>query len=346
MPEQLDPLASEQEELLTRLRPLWRQAQQLESPPPEMLDRAGALYRQNAVLIRPRERSSRQGISIPYRRGSLYAFAVIAVAVLLLLFINTWSTVLNQTQDALPGQALYPVKTEVEQIRLATTLDQADKAELCITLAQTRVYEVQALAATGNTEQVPATLNAFNDLVEKGSAYLTAAATSEPQRVAVLAPELQKTLRESAIELARVAPLAPQAQGALARAIEISSQAEQAVSQALVTATQNEVPPGTETPLASTGTPVPGGATQVPPPSAEPEPGVTNEPESTVAPGVQPQPTNTHRPDNTPHPTNTHKPDNTPRPTHTRKPSNTPRPTNTHHPTNLPGPPPTRTPHP
>ncbi len=322
MPQQLEALTSEQEELLAQLRPIWQAAQELENPPPEAFAHAYALYRQNAALRVPTSRP--QPRLLPSRRTPLYAFSVLAVAILLVLFIGAWATVIEQAQDVLPGQALYPVKTQVEQIRLVTTLSKASKAELCMTLAQTRVREVEALAAKGDLERIPETLAAFDDLVQKGSAYLEAAAGSEPVQVAAFAPELERILQESEITLTKIAPLAPNAQPALARALAASRQAEQALGAALITAEHNRPTPvgGAASPAGDNGTPVPSLAT----------PGGLATAEPTPVPGILVNPTNTRKPDNTPQPTNTHKPSNTPQPTNTRKPSNTPHPTNTHQP--------------
>ena len=59
------------------------------------------------------------------------------------------------SQDAIPGDTLYPVKQVVEQAELAFTTDPVHKAERHLEFAQERVAEMQALAAEGRPELIP-----------------------------------------------------------------------------------------------------------------------------------------------------------------------------------------------
>ncbi len=59
------------------------------------------------------------------------------------------------SQDALPGDTLYPVKEVVEQAELAFTTNPQAKAELHLEFAQERVAEIQTLVAEGRTDMIP-----------------------------------------------------------------------------------------------------------------------------------------------------------------------------------------------
>ncbi len=59
------------------------------------------------------------------------------------------------SQDAVPGDTLYPVKEVVEQAELTFTTNPQAKAELHLEFAQERVAEIQTLMAEGRTDEVP-----------------------------------------------------------------------------------------------------------------------------------------------------------------------------------------------
>jgi len=59
------------------------------------------------------------------------------------------------SQDAIPGDTLYPVKQLVEEAELTFTTDPVQKAERHLEFAQERVAEMQALAAEGRPELIP-----------------------------------------------------------------------------------------------------------------------------------------------------------------------------------------------
>ncbi len=59
------------------------------------------------------------------------------------------------SQDALPGDTLYPVKEVVEQAELMVTTNPQTKAELHLEFAQERVAEIQTLVEEGRTDMIP-----------------------------------------------------------------------------------------------------------------------------------------------------------------------------------------------
>jgi len=59
------------------------------------------------------------------------------------------------SQDAVPGDTLYPVKEVVEQAELTFTTNPQTKAELHLEFAQERVAEIQTLLAEGRTDMLP-----------------------------------------------------------------------------------------------------------------------------------------------------------------------------------------------
>ena len=69
--------------------------------------------------------------------------------------------------SALPGDALYPVKTSMESARISLTGDDAAQARLYLDFAGRRLAEIQTLIQEGRTSFVAKTSDQFKDNVEK-----------------------------------------------------------------------------------------------------------------------------------------------------------------------------------
>jgi hypothetical protein len=94
-----------------------------------------------------------------YRHAAIYLTVV--VFVLVALFGGGYATA-SAAGNALPGDALYPVKLNLEQARLALTINRTRKAELHLEFAQHRMEEIDALAALGEYERVAPLAKQFN----------------------------------------------------------------------------------------------------------------------------------------------------------------------------------------
>ena len=80
--------------------------------------------------------------------------AVAAVLLLLATFFGLGSTALTLASGALPGDALYPVKLASEQVRVAVTLDEGERAQLQATLEQRRRQEAVDVVGAGRQIEV------------------------------------------------------------------------------------------------------------------------------------------------------------------------------------------------
>lgn len=75
-------------------------------------------------------------------------------------------------QDALPGDALYPIKRAIENAQTNLQSDGAGKADSLISHAEARLGEVQELTARdADADAVSATLQDFTDQAEQASEY-------------------------------------------------------------------------------------------------------------------------------------------------------------------------------
>jgi hypothetical protein len=84
--------------------------------------------------------------------------APIAFVAILLLALFVSGTVVSTSQRALPGERLYGVKRTLEGLALATSLDQANDAELQIRFVEERFTEARALIVDERYEDAEATL--------------------------------------------------------------------------------------------------------------------------------------------------------------------------------------------
>jgi ActR/RegA family two-component response regulator len=281
-----------------------------------------------------------------------------ALLVVLVLFFGSMGAVAAAAQNALPGDILYPVKTEVETAQLAVSADAASKAQLHLVFANHRVTEVRGLVAQGRSDPVAQTLSAFEQQVKQATSELEQAARDNPTRAADLVFKADEALAQDERILTALRDTAPvAAREDLEGAIRLSETSIAVVEQqaippalaplALVTDTGTPTPPGltytptetttfeqTETPAAdATETLQPSDTAQ---PTDTPEAPGTPEWTNTPQRAETRQPTFTSEPTETPEPTDTSQPNNTPQPSQTPKPAQTsPRPS---------PPPPTRKP--
>lgn len=78
-------------------------------------------------------------------------------------------------QDALPGEALYPLKRGIERAEAGLSMSQAGKGKDLLHQATDRLTEVQGLLAKDSAQsdpQVPGTLEAFSDQADEGGSLL------------------------------------------------------------------------------------------------------------------------------------------------------------------------------
>jgi len=80
-------------------------------------------------------------------RSPMFTFARILI-VLAIAFGGTTATAFA-AQDSLPSEALYPIKTFVEDVRLALTTDPEAEADLLLQLSDERMEEIAALSGLG-----------------------------------------------------------------------------------------------------------------------------------------------------------------------------------------------------
>lgn len=119
---------------------------------PQAAARGRARFLTEAAELQPvsgRAKARQTGWNIRPQKERLAMNALISILVVFTLLLSGGATTVYAAQDDLPGQALYPLKTWSEDVRLQLTADPNRQIELLMDFAQRRVEEMLALTVRG-----------------------------------------------------------------------------------------------------------------------------------------------------------------------------------------------------
>jgi DNA-binding response OmpR family regulator len=111
---------------------------------------------------------------------------------------------------ALPGDALYPVKTGMEDVRLFLTRDHIQEQRMLVHFAQLRLQEADLLLTRRRHQELPRTLTAYETLVDQAAGILMHIKEQEDPQVDTLESMLGSSLTWQAQQLAELLVRAPQ----------------------------------------------------------------------------------------------------------------------------------------
>jgi len=131
----------------------------------------------------------------------------IAIAALLLGGVSITGAA---AQSAIPGDALYPVKTTIEQTRLSMASDAGDRAQMKMGYAEQRLKEIGALIEEGRYREVNEAVLAFEADINSAILELETVAKADPARAARLAMEITSALTRYAQTLSTLLASAPE----------------------------------------------------------------------------------------------------------------------------------------
>jgi hypothetical protein len=138
------------------------------------------------------------------------AYAYLAITLLLLVALFSAGAITVQAAgSALPGDALYPLKLDVEQARIAITANPARQAELHLDFAQNRLEELAALAALGQYDRVASLAGQVNQQVTLAVAAARRLSDRDPELALSLQGQAQRTLDQFRDNLDAVIIIAP-----------------------------------------------------------------------------------------------------------------------------------------
>lgn len=288
--------------------------------------------------------------------------APVGFVLVLMLGLVVSGTVVSASQKSIPGDNLYTIKRTLEQIALATSIEEQNDAELQIQFVENRLSEVKALIIEGRYDEVADTLEDTEEQVYDTLEKIEVVSEQNRFLARDLAVQLDELLATQRTILEAITQNSPfQLSFQIARVVVVSEIVKLTAEEFSVFVPPTSTPPPTPRPTrvptrtprptptpAPTQVPIQSSPTPTTKPTKEPvEPTDTPVPTDTTAPTNTPTtvPTNTPTtapPTNTPTtvPTNTPTtvPTNTPTKVPTNTPTDIPPPTNTPQPTNTPNP--------
>jgi len=162
--------------------------------------------------------------SIFSKETMMFRKSFIAIAlVLAILFAGTTVTA-YAAQESLPGDALFGIKTTLEDIQISTAWDTADEAEKSIQYADRRVDEIAALIALSRYDDIPIGVARFEQHLQEALDALSVVAQNDPELAQQLALLLTQLLDEQYQSIAALLETNPEANPtALGEALKAAS---------------------------------------------------------------------------------------------------------------------------
>ena len=144
------------------------------------------------------------------RSTSFSISGLVIILVLVALFLAGIGITNAAAQNAIPGDALYPVKTSLEQTRLSLARDAGDRAQMKMTHAEQRMTEIAALIEEGRYREINAAVLAFEADINGAILELETLAQVDPARSARISMEITRALTRYAQTLSVLAASAPE----------------------------------------------------------------------------------------------------------------------------------------
>ena len=157
-----------------------------------------------------------KSLALPVRRQGTRERRLVAAATAV-VFVGGTAGMAAASQNALPGDTLYPLKRGIERAQTGLSLDEAAKGRDLLGHANARLGEVQSLLDQSDSNQVASTIDDFSAQANEGAGLL-ASSFKENRNPADIEAVRDFAASSLAVlqELAKVAP--PSAQEALTSA--------------------------------------------------------------------------------------------------------------------------------
>ena len=134
---------------------------------------------------------------------------IIVIAAIALLLLGGIGITGAAAQSAIPGDALYSVKTSIEQTRLSLAKDAGDRAQMKLSFAEQRLEEISVLVKEGRNREIKSTVLSFEASINSSLIELETVGKGDPARAAELARQINSALTRYAETLSVLAASAP-----------------------------------------------------------------------------------------------------------------------------------------
>lgn len=148
-------------------------------------------------------------MNVPNRRFAFTALATVIVLAIL-LFGGAGATALA-AQSALPGDALYSLKTGIEQTQVSLSSSAYNRAQLQMEFGERRLDEIAALIADGRFNDIGQAVAEFESHIQSAIGELQAVAAGDPARASELANQITAALSRYALTLSGMLANVPDA---------------------------------------------------------------------------------------------------------------------------------------
>ena len=144
-------------------------------------------------------------------KNNKFAFStIVALIVVVLMLFGGASATAYASQSALPGDALYPIKTSLELTQISLANDAYLRAQLHLKFAQRRMNEITELLLQGRNTDVVFAASEFEVYIQKAMEATQIVLLSDPERGAELSRLVSQALLEYAVALKSVLVNAPE----------------------------------------------------------------------------------------------------------------------------------------
>lgn len=152
--------------------------------------------------------------------------SLVAVIVVLALLLGGAGMTALAARSALPGDALYGVKTRIEETQVRLAGDAARQVELHLQLAQRRLDEIEKLIAEGRYNNINQAVQEFQRHIQDALVALNQVSAGDPVRAAELSLRITQELTRYAQALSGMANGLPEAvRSELENALQLSENA-------------------------------------------------------------------------------------------------------------------------
>lgn len=150
-------------------------------------------------------------LSMNTRPQKLALSSIFAIVFAFILLFGGFSATAYASQSALPGDALFTVKTSIESTQVRLARDEYAKAQLQMRFAQRRLEEITLLLEQGRLKDVDLASSEFETYIQNALNSLELVMAGDPQRGAELSNQISQALLNYALALKNVLVEAPDA---------------------------------------------------------------------------------------------------------------------------------------
>jgi hypothetical protein len=125
---------------------------------------------------------------------AILAGLILVIVLVVFLFGSVGMTV-YAANSSLPGDALYPLKTAIESIRVGLTADPANQARMYTEFAGRRLSEIQSLIVEGRYNYIAQASNGFERDIQRAVSTIESLSQTDPVRAVAARAEIVAILR-------------------------------------------------------------------------------------------------------------------------------------------------------